>query len=138
MASGIRGGLNKAGAEGANAARVLDSWGASVVAVSDVDGGIYDESGLDIESSSADGDEHGQLGAVDAPRQLSNAELLELDVDVLIPAAVGNVLTEENDSDVHANCCDAPKRPASPRRVRAFDTATKSSPEHSPTPVASP
>jgi len=91
------------GAVGANAARLLDAWGGSVVAVSDVDGGIYDESGLDVASIPTDSDEHGQLEDVDAPRQLSNAELLELDVDILIPAAVGNVLTRDNAADVQAS-----------------------------------
>jgi len=91
------------GAVGANAARLLDSWGGSVVAVSDVDGGIYDESGLDVSSIPADGDDHGRIQDVDAPRRISNAELLELDVDVLIPAAVGNVLTGDNAADVQAN-----------------------------------
>mgnify|MGYP000049950671 CR=1 FL=1 len=90
------------GAVGANAARLLDSWGADVVAVSDVDGGLYDESGLDVSSIPADGDEHGRLHDYDAPRCISNAELLELDVDVLLPAAVGNVLTAENAGDVRA------------------------------------
>ncbi|MFB6222547.1 MAG: glutamate dehydrogenase GdhB [Haloarcula sp.] len=91
------------GAVGANAARLLDSWGADVVAVSNVDGGIYDESGLDVSAVAAAGDERGQLGDYDAPQTVSNEELLELDVDVLIPAAVGNVLTESNAWDVQAD-----------------------------------
>ncbi|MBV0901313.1 Glu/Leu/Phe/Val family dehydrogenase [Haloarcula salina] len=68
----------------------------------DVDGGLYDETGLDVSSVPADGAEHGRLRDYDAPRRISNAELLELDVDVLIPAAVGNVLTADNAGRVRA------------------------------------
>lgn len=85
------------GSVGANAARLLDEWGAAVVAVSDVGGAVYDPTGLEL---SAIPDHETQPEAVttfeDAPEQRSNAELLELDVDILIPAAIGGVITEAN------------------------------------------
>ena len=90
------------GSVGANAARLLDEWGADVVAVSDVNGAIYDERGLDTHAVQSHGEQPEAVMGHDAPATLTNAELLELDVDVLIPAAVGNVLTVENAHDVEA------------------------------------
>jgi glutamate dehydrogenase (NAD(P)+) len=91
------------GSVGANAARALDDWGANVVAVSDVNGAIYDPDGLDTHAVSTHEEEPEAVMGFDAPQELSNEEILELDVDVLIPAAVGNVLTADNAHDVQAD-----------------------------------
>ncbi|WP_435335950.1 glutamate dehydrogenase GdhB [Haloarchaeobius sp. TZWWS8] len=91
------------GSVGANAARRLDEWGAKVVAVSDVDGAIYDENGLDTQDVEGHDERPGMVSGYDAPESLSNEELLELDVDVLIPAAIGNVITQENVDDIQAD-----------------------------------
>ncbi|MFC7129524.1 glutamate dehydrogenase GdhB [Haloferax chudinovii] len=91
------------GSVGAPAARLLNDEGATVVAVSDVNGGIYDPDGLDTHDVPTHEEEPEAVMKYDAPRKLSNEELLELDVDVLIPAAVGNVLTAENARDVQAD-----------------------------------
>ena len=91
------------GSVGANAARLLDEWGARVVAVSDVEGAIYDPDGLDSEDVRSHEEQPGMVSGYDAPERLSNDALLELDVDVLIPAAIGNVLTTQNAHDVHAD-----------------------------------
>jgi glutamate dehydrogenase (NAD(P)+) len=91
------------GSVGAPAARLLDEWGATVVAVSDVDGAIYDPEGLDTHDVQDHDERPGMVSGYDAPETLSNAELLELDVDVLIPAAVGEVITTDNADAVSAN-----------------------------------
>ena len=91
------------GSVGANAARYLDDLGASVVAVSDVDGAIYDPDGLDTNDVEGHDERPGMVSGYDAPETLANEELLTLDVDVLIPAAIGNVLTGENARDVKAD-----------------------------------
>ncbi|WP_336035453.1 glutamate dehydrogenase GdhB [Halobacterium yunchengense] len=91
------------GSVGANAARLLDDWGANVVAVSDVNGGIYDPDGLDTHSVPTHHEEPEAVMGHEAPETVTNGELLELDVDVLIPAAVGNVLTADNVHDVRAD-----------------------------------
>jgi glutamate dehydrogenase (NAD(P)+) len=91
------------GSVGANAARLLDEWGANVVAVSDVNGGIYDPNGLDTHAVPSHHEEPEAVMGHDAPETVGNAELLELDVDVLVPAALGNVLTAENAHDVMAD-----------------------------------
>ncbi|MWV39854.1 glutamate dehydrogenase GdhB [Natrialba sp. INN-245] len=94
------------GSVGANAARLLDEWGADVVAVSDVNGGIYDPDGLEVGAIPSHDEEPEAVTRyaeeTDVSR-LSNDELLELDVDVLVPAAVGNVLTEDNAAAVDAD-----------------------------------
>ncbi|MFC4248852.1 glutamate dehydrogenase GdhB [Natribaculum luteum] len=91
------------GSVGANAARYLDDLGADVVAVSDVDGAIYDPDGLDTNDVEGHDERPGMVSGYDAPETLTNEELLTLDVDVLIPAAIGNVLTAENARDVQAD-----------------------------------
>ncbi len=91
------------GSVGANAARYLDDLGADVVAVSDVDGAIYDPDGLDTNDVEGHDERPGMVSGYDAPETLTNEELLTLDVDVLIPAAIGNVLTVENARDVQAD-----------------------------------
>jgi glutamate dehydrogenase (NAD(P)+) len=91
------------GSVGSNAAELLDDWGANVVAVSDVNGGVYDANGLDTHAIPSHGEEPEAVLGHGAQETLTNDELLELDVDVLIPAAVGNVLTAENADDVAAD-----------------------------------
>ncbi|MDQ2051441.1 glutamate dehydrogenase GdhB [Natronolimnohabitans sp. A-GB9] len=91
------------GSVGANAARYLDDLGASVVAVSDVDGAIYDPDGLDTTDVEDHDERPGMVSGYDAPESLTNEQLLELDVDVLIPAAIGNVLTGMNAREVSAD-----------------------------------
>ncbi|QLD85696.1 Glu/Leu/Phe/Val dehydrogenase [Natronomonas halophila] len=91
------------GSVGSNAARLLDDWGANVVAVSDVNGGIYDPNGLDTYSIPSHHEEPEAVMGHAAPETVTNEGLLELDADVLIPAAVGNVLTESNADAIEAD-----------------------------------
>ncbi|KYH27101.1 NAD-specific glutamate dehydrogenase A [Halalkalicoccus paucihalophilus] len=90
------------GSVGANAARLLDSWGATVVAVSDVNGAAYDPAGLDTTAIPTHEEEPEAVTRI-AERTIENEELLELDVDVLVPAAVGNVITASNADAIAAN-----------------------------------
>jgi len=88
---------------GSWAARLFEEAGATVVAVSDITGGYHDASGLDVpalwEHVAAEGD----LGHYDDATAITNEELLALDCDVLVPAAIGGVLTEDNADDVQAD-----------------------------------
>ncbi|WP_280536202.1 Glu/Leu/Phe/Val dehydrogenase [Halopenitus sp. POP-27] len=101
---------------GSHAARLLDDAGARIVATSDVTGAAYDPDGLDVPTLGAHVDAGGLIEEYtagdlkvadrtqwDEPEQISNADLLELDVDVLIPAAVEGVITAENADRVRAN-----------------------------------
>lgn len=83
------------GSVGANAARLLDEWGATIVTISDVNGAMYDPTGIDTHSVPSH-DEKPEAVTEYADTVISNDELLTLDVDVLIPAALGNVITKEN------------------------------------------
>ena len=91
------------GSVAANAARLLDDWGGTVVAVSDVNGGVYDPEGLDTHAIPSHDEKPGAVTQQDVPHLITNGELLELDVDVLVPAAVGNVLTGDNADDIEAD-----------------------------------
>ncbi|KTG11553.1 amino acid dehydrogenase [Haloprofundus marisrubri] len=89
------------GSVGASAARLLDDWGATVVAVSDVNGAMYDPSGIDTATVPSHDDEPEAVTTY-ADEVISNDELLTLDVDVLVPAALGNVITRRNAENIAA------------------------------------
>ncbi|PGF14596.1 amino acid dehydrogenase [Natrinema sp. CBA1119] len=94
------------GSVGANAARLLDEWGATIVAISDVNGAAYDLSGIpvhEIPSHDEEPEAVMEYANTHAENIISNDELFQLDVDVLIPAAIGNVLTEANADNVQAS-----------------------------------
>jgi glutamate dehydrogenase (NAD(P)+) len=93
------------GSVGGHAARLLDEWGASIVATSDVNGAIYDPTGLPVQEIPLHDEEPEAVTGFDGDdvTELPNEELLELDVDVLIPAAIGNVLTDANANAVQAD-----------------------------------
>ncbi len=88
-----------AGNVGGTAAKLLYREGCKVVALSDVSGGIYSEEGLNIDEiiDFLTAERGRLLKDYDAPGlvRISNEELLTLDVDILIPAALGNQITEE-------------------------------------------
>lgn len=92
---------------GSHLARFLDERGARVVAVSDVGGGIHREDGLDVKSLFRQMNVDGSIDTVvdsDVPHDsLSNEELLAMDVDVLIPAALEGVINGDNVDDVSAD-----------------------------------
>jgi glutamate dehydrogenase (NAD(P)+) len=87
---------------GAIAAHELAARGATVVAVSDVSGGVHDEDGLDLPDLTAWLAERSSLADYPRARHVSNAELLELDCDVLVLAAREDQVTEENAGRVRA------------------------------------
>ncbi|WP_050031449.1 glutamate dehydrogenase GdhB [Natrinema altunense] len=98
------------GSVGANAARLLEEWGATIVAVSDVNGGVYDPDGIDVSAIPSHDEEPEavtrfatELDEGDDVSRISNDDLLELDVDVLVPAAVGNVITADNADAIAAD-----------------------------------
>jgi glutamate dehydrogenase (NAD(P)+) len=86
---------------GSWAARLFERAGARIVAVSDVGGGIFDGDGLDVASLARAVEESGGVRSPGV-EEIGNEDLLTLDVDILIPAALGNVLTGKNARDVRA------------------------------------
>jgi glutamate dehydrogenase (NAD(P)+) len=92
------------GKVGAPTAQLLAESGCTVVAVSDVDGALYNPAGLDIATllrARAAGDTSLHDGEITAER-ISNGELLALDVDILIPAALSGAITADNAGDIRA------------------------------------
>jgi glutamate dehydrogenase (NAD(P)+) len=87
---------------GMNSARLLAEQGAKVVAVSDVSGGIYNPSGLNIPDVVRYVEEHGALKGFRNADAVSNLELLELPITVLVPAALENQITERNADKIKA------------------------------------
>src|SRR4051812_5613385 len=81
---------------GGIAATELHEKGATVVAVSDVSGGVHDENGLDIPTLHEYVGEHGSLEGYEAGARITNAELLELPCDILVLAAREDQVTAAN------------------------------------------
>ncbi len=75
--------------------------GANVVAVSDADGGTHDPEGLEYRPLADYSDDTGSVTGF--AENVSNAELLEMDVDFLVPAAIEEVVTSENAADIEAD-----------------------------------
>jgi len=93
---GVRVVIQGYGNVGSHAAKLVAELGARVVAVSDVKGGIYAEAGLDLPAVDAWLAERGFLEGYPDASAISNAELLELPCDVLVPAAIQNQITAAN------------------------------------------
>ena len=87
---------------GGIAAHELAAKGATVLAVSDMSGGVYDEAGVDVEALLGYARTHGSLAGYDGGRRITNAELLELPCDVLVLAAREDQITAENAGRVEA------------------------------------
>jgi glutamate dehydrogenase (NAD(P)+) len=88
---------------GSWAARLFHQNGYRVLAVSDIDGGIYNTQGLDIPGLAKHKSAGGTVPEFPGGDRISNAELLELECDVLVPAAIGNVITPRNAPQVKAS-----------------------------------
>lgn len=87
---------------GSNAAIMLEDLGCKVVAVSDVEGGIYNENGLNTRAVADTVKESGSVVNYPDAEHISNDELLVLPVDILVPAALENQITGRNAKNVRA------------------------------------
>jgi glutamate dehydrogenase (NAD(P)+) len=100
---------------GLHLARLLAAQGATVVAVSDSIGGVYDPNGLDVGSVVAHKTERGTLAGFKGADHVTNDELLLVDCDVLAPCALEQVVTEENAGKVRASMiCEGANGPVTP------------------------
>ena len=91
------------GNAGSVAAMLLEEQGAAVVAVSDSSGAVYDPDGLDTTAVKEFKTETGSVTGFGTPKELTNRELLTLDVDLLVPAALENAVDAEIAHDVAAD-----------------------------------
>ncbi len=113
--AGLRVAVQGFGNVGEWTCRFLAARGAKVVAVSDLSGGLYRAEGLEIEGLGQHVRKQGQVAGGEGDA-ISNEELLELEVDLLIPAAVENVITEQNAARVRARVVvEAANGPTTPQ-----------------------
>jgi glutamate dehydrogenase (NAD(P)+) len=88
---------------GSISAKLLEEQGVTIVAISDVTGAYYNKEGIDIEKAIKHTNRHkGTLEGFKDADIISNDELLELDVDVLVPAALEDQITAENANRIKA------------------------------------
>jgi glutamate dehydrogenase (NAD(P)+) len=87
---------------GSVAAQLLAREGCKIVAIGDRSVSLYNPSGIDIDDAIAYAKKHRSLEGYDKADKISGAELLTLDVDVLVPAALENVITTKNARDIKA------------------------------------
>jgi glutamate dehydrogenase (NAD(P)+) len=99
---GLRVAIQGFGNVGGVAARIFHEMGAKVVAVCDAEGGLYNPKGLDIPALLECANRDGTLTTHPGGEPISPKDLLELDVDVLVPAAIENQITVENARRIQA------------------------------------
>jgi len=103
------------GNAGSIAAKLIADEGATVVAVSDSTGGIHAPDGLDINRVIAWKKEHGTVQGMPGVVDISNAQVLEVDCDILIPAALENQITARNAGNIKARLiAEAANGPTTP------------------------
>ncbi len=90
------------GKVGVPAAQDLRDQGAKIVAISDVSGAVYNKDGIDIDKAIEHTRRGGYLKDLPGVEKITNDELLTLEVDILIPAAIDGVVTKDNAPNVKA------------------------------------
>ena len=109
------------GNAGSIAAQLITEEGATVVAVSDSTGGIHDPNGLDVRRVIQWKQEHGTVQGYPGAKDVSNADVLEVECDILIPAALENQITERNAGNVKARLvAEAANGPTTPEADEIF------------------
>jgi glutamate dehydrogenase (NAD(P)+) len=102
-------------------ARMLVEKGCQVVALSDSRGGIYHADGIDPAIALQHKRETGSLVGAPRTERISNADLLEIDCDILVPAAIEGQLTERNAAQVKARLvAEAANGPTTPAADEIF------------------
>jgi glutamate dehydrogenase (NAD(P)+) len=103
------------GNAGSIAGTLISDEGATVVAVSDSTGGIHNPDGLDIKRVINWKKEHGTVQGFPGASDISNAQVLEVDCDILIPAALENQITAHNAHNIKARLiAEAANGPTTP------------------------
>jgi glutamate dehydrogenase (NAD(P)+) len=87
---------------GSIAAQLLQREGCKIVAISDKSGGYYNKAGIDLDAATTYVKQHRGLEGFKGGDQITNEDLLTLEVDVLLPAALENVITSKNAAKVRA------------------------------------
>ena len=120
--SGARVAVQGFGNAGSVVAKVLQSMGAIIIAVSDSRGGIYSEQGIAVEAAIEHKSETGTVVDFERCDRITNEELLALDCDVLVPAALENTINEDNADAVKAKIiAEAANGPTTPEAQAILD-----------------
>jgi len=99
---------------GSTSALLMEEQGMKIMTVSDKQGGVYNPKGLDVKDVMRHVKEQKVLRTYKNAEHISNAELLTLETDVLLPAALENVITEENAAKIRAKIiCEGANGPTS-------------------------
>ncbi|HLX39010.1 MAG TPA: Glu/Leu/Phe/Val dehydrogenase, partial [Ktedonobacteraceae bacterium] len=107
---------------GSISARLLHESGCKVVGLSDIHGGVYNAHGIDVHHALRHSKEHGSLKGLPNTETVTNAELLALPCDILVPAALENQLTGRNASQVKARLIiEAANGPTTPDADHIFN-----------------
>ena len=107
---------------GSISARLFHELGCKVVGVSDISGGVYNAKGIDVQRALRYAKEHGSLQGLPDTEAVTNAELLELPCDVLVPAALENQLTAKNAARIKARLIiEAANGPTTPDADRILN-----------------
>jgi len=110
------------GEVGANAAALFQDAGAHIIGVSDASGAITAETGLDLNAVTAHKQQQGCVVGTPGTTTLRNADLLTLDCDILIPAALGEVIHAGNVGDIRAKLIvEAANEPVTPDAEERID-----------------
>ena len=110
------------GNAGSIAAKLISELGTKVIAVSDSQGGIFSSNGLDPDAVIKHKKETGSVLGFAGSEDITNEELLIIDCDVLIPAALENAITEKNAADVKAKIiAEAANGPTTPEADRILE-----------------
>ncbi|HUB32793.1 MAG TPA: Glu/Leu/Phe/Val dehydrogenase [Bryobacteraceae bacterium] len=111
------------GNAGSIAAMLMHGAGAKVIAVSDTKGCIFNDKGLDIPAVIAFKERTGSVVRFPGSHKIAPEELLALECEVLIPAALENAITEANAAAVRARIvAEAANGPVTPEADRIFDS----------------
>ena len=96
-------------------AKFLQELGAKLIAANDSSGGIYNPEGMDAFELKKYKDEHGELHGFPGSKDISNEELLTLECDILVPAAMENQINEKNAHKIKAKMiAEAANGPTTP------------------------
>ena len=107
------------GKVGGGVARMLHDQGCRIVAVSDVVGGVINERGLNPEAIERHKKDAGTVSGFAGGEAITNEELLELDVDVVVPAALEGVINESNADSIRARIiAEGANGPTTPKADR--------------------
>jgi len=108
------------GNAGSWAAKILqDDFGCKIVAVSDSKGGIFNKDGIDPYKAANHKEKTRTVVGLEGTQKITNEELIELECDILVPAALENVITEKNAKDINvkivAELANGPTTPSADR-----------------------